>query len=97
MKYIAWALSLNLILAPWALGDSAAEKKALDIVCRQREVKLWQKQLATTKGAGKAAFIVTHDKGNNYTVQVMEDRPDHYVTFNFYHVDVRTGKVKKDF
>jgi hypothetical protein len=92
-----WLAFLSIMLMPCAYAESPGEKKALAIVCQRPEVKRWEKLLIHTKGAGKAGFIVTHDAGDNYTVQVMEDRAEQDVTFNFYHVNVKTRKVKKDF
>ncbi len=82
-------------------NKQTAENKAIAIVCQRKEIKEWIKELdvarKTNRATGKAAFDVSDHKGNVYTVQVFENRPDHTATFNWYEVDIKTGKVTAQF
>jgi len=79
----------------------AVDDKAIAIVCQRKEIKQWIRELnaarKTNRNAGKAAFDVVDHKGNVYTVHVFENRADHTATFNWYEVDIKTGKVNAQF
>jgi len=81
------------------LKTKAADERAIDIVWRRPEVKKWLSQFphGTAKTGGHPAATADHDKGDVYSVHVYEDLPDHTATFNWYEVNVKTGKVTKMF
>lgn len=77
------------------------EAKALDLVKNLPEVKAFFKNVGKSKIAS-ATIDVDRKEGNAYVVHVYEvvsDGPDssHTATMNWYHVDIKTGKVKKEF
>ncbi len=78
-------------------GDKAGQSKedqAIDLVYRRADVKAWLKLFprGTSKLGGHAAFTADHDEGDVYSVHVYEDLPDHTATFNWYEVNLKTGK-----
>ncbi|MBA3856162.1 MAG: hypothetical protein C0507_04565 [Cyanobacteria bacterium PR.3.49] len=77
------------------------EAKALDLVKNQPEVKAFFKNVGKSKLA-TPTIDVDRKEGNEYIVHVYEvvsDGPDssHTATMNWYHVDIKTGKIKKEF
>jgi hypothetical protein len=99
---------ISLLLLLYALSHQAVfaqpkqtgEDRAIAFVIQRKEVKDWMKELETAKKQhkhpGNAGFMVTDHHGSIYTVQVFESFPDHNATFNWYTVDLKTGKVKQD-
>jgi hypothetical protein len=77
--------------------EKSDEDRAIDLVWRRTEVKAWLKLFAkgTSKLGGHAAASADHDQGDLWSVHVYEDLPDRTATFNWYDVNVKTGKVSK--
>ena len=81
-----------------------SEGKALDLVAALPEVKKWQAEVEKASKTRKVSAHIAMDRkeGHEYVVQVFEDVPDddessHSATFNWYHVNDLTGKVRKEF
>jgi hypothetical protein len=85
--------------------SSLTKSDALRIVANRPEVKDWQKAVA--KASQKGRLVKSHielDRIENgaYVVHVYETVPDdaetsHTATFNWYHVNQRSGSVRKEF
>ncbi|QQR56274.1 MAG: hypothetical protein IPG59_14830 [Candidatus Melainabacteria bacterium] len=83
---------------------SVSKSQALKMVADQPEVK---KFMANVKVAGKERGVtanIEYDRLENgeHVIQVFELVPDgddsaHTATFNWYHVNAKTGKVSKEF
>lgn len=92
--------------APKAQNKGAAngqitEAKALELVKNLAEVKTFFKNVGKSKVA-TPTIDVDRKEGNAYVVHVYEvvsDGPDssHTATMNWFHVDIKTGKIKKEF
>ncbi|MBS2008405.1 MAG: hypothetical protein JST01_15260 [Cyanobacteria bacterium SZAS TMP-1] len=82
-------------------AKKAPDEQAIDLVWRRAEVKQWLAQFPGGKNKMGGHPAVTadpdQDKKNVYSVHVYEDLPDHTATFNWYEVDLKTGKVSKMF
>ena len=85
--------------AKHGVQQKTKEDQAIDLVFKQPEVKAWLKQFpgGKSKLGGAAAFTADHDGGDMYSVHVYEDLPDHTATFNWYDVNIKTGKSTKKF
>lgn len=82
------------------------ESDALSIVAKRPEVKAWQQRISTdphAKSRGCSAHVEMDRQENGaFIVHVYEDVPDgdgssHSATFNWYHVNIATGKVSTEF
>lgn len=87
-----------------AKKTAITEKQAVQIVANRAEVKAWKKEVAAAaKSRGVSAHIeLDRKEKGEYIVQVYEVVPDdketsHTATFNWYHVNAKTGKVTKEF
>jgi hypothetical protein len=81
--------------------SNAVEDKAINLVNQNREVKAWLKLFngpgkTSPKTGGHPAWSVEGKKGNVVTVRVSEDMPERDLTFGFYEVNIKTGKVTKE-
>ena len=81
--------------------SAAQEDKAIKLVNQRSEVKNWLKLFkgpgnTSPKTGGKPSWQVDREKGDLVSVKVAEDMADHQVTFGFYEVNLRTGKVTKE-
>lgn len=84
---------------------SISESRALEIVSSRPEVKAWKKQVtsADAKKRGVTAHIALDRVENGeYIIQVFEEVPDgadsgHTATFNWYHVNKKSGAVTTEF
>jgi hypothetical protein len=79
----------------------AKEDRAIALVLKRKEVQTWRKNFngpeGTSRLGGREAYSVEGHEGEIYIVHVFEDLPDHVATFNWYEVNIRTGKVTKQF
>lgn len=79
------------------------EKDALRIVTNRPEVKKWKHAVDAAKARKVSAIIeVDREEDGAFVVHVYEMVPDvgdtgHSATFNWYHVNKRTGKVTAEF
>jgi hypothetical protein len=80
-------------------SKKSKEDRAIDLVWRRPDVKSWLKLFPKGKSklGGHAAASVDHQQGDVYSVHVYEDLPDHTATFNWYDVNLKTGKITKMF
>ena len=90
-------------------AGKSGEDRAVDLVWAQNDVRAWKKNFkgadAISKLGGHAEVTADPDndanKGHaakdNYVVHVYESLPDHTATFNWYSVNVKTGRVQKQF
>jgi hypothetical protein len=83
-----------------ALKSKAARKspedRAIDLVQKQKEVRQWSalfKNGINPATGGRPGFMIDNHKGDLYTVRVVEDMPERSLTFKFYDVNIKTGKV----
>ncbi|HEY9712899.1 MAG TPA: hypothetical protein V6C72_05485, partial [Chroococcales cyanobacterium] len=77
----------------------SAEDRAIELVEAQKDVKEWLKQFpnGTSKSTGgHPGFMVDPQGKDVYSVKVSEDKEDQDVTFGFYTVNLKTGKVTKE-
>lgn len=78
-----------------------SESEAIVIVKSQPEVKSWLSLFNSKNGTSKlgGGSVTTVDRVENgkYVIHVYESLPDHIATFNWYLVDVSSGKVTKEF
>lgn len=104
-------LILTMSSAP-SLSAPAKQKKSTGI-SKTRAVKLItnmpevKKFIANVKVAGKARGVTSHVEydrleGGEHIIHVFELVPDdaetsHTATFNWYHVNAKTGKISKEF
>ena len=81
------------------VSKKSKEDQAIELVWRRPDVKEWRKLFPNGKSklGGRAVAAVDHGKGDVYTVHVYEDLPDHTATFNWYDVNLKTGKITKTF
>ncbi len=81
--------------------EKLKEDKAIALVSERKDVQAWKKNFngpaGTSRLGGRVAFSIEGHKGEVYTVHVFEDLPDHTATFNWYEVDLSTGKVTAQF
>jgi hypothetical protein len=81
--------------------EKLKEDKAIALVSKRKDVQAWKKNFngptGTSRLGGRVAFSIEGHKGEIYTVHVFEDLPDHTATFNWYEVDLSTGKVTPQF
>ena len=92
-----------------AANGKSAEDRAIDLVWAQSDVKAWRKNF---RGAGGVSKLGGHAEAtadldsevnksrgtrDNYSVHVYESLPDHTATFNWYSVNVKSGRVEKQF
>jgi hypothetical protein len=90
---------------PASLKKRITEAQAVKIVGDRAEVKSWKQEVAKawTKERPVKAFIeLDRKEKGEYVVHVFEVVPDdpessHTATFNWYHVNDRTGAVRKEF
>jgi len=97
-------LDCNAAPAKTKKATSINKTQALKLVAAQPEVK---KFMANVKVAGKARGVtgnIEYDRLENgeHVIHVFELVPDgddsgHTATFNWYHVNAKTGKVSKEF
>lgn len=81
------------------------EAEALKIVTNRPEVKEWKIGIAKASKPGRkltAQIDVDRKEAGSYVVHAYEVVPDdaetsHTATFNWYHVNERTGAVSKEF
>jgi hypothetical protein len=81
------------------------EAQALTLVANRSEVRAWKQQITTDRTARQRG-CTTHiqldrKEQGSYVVQVFEEVPDgdgssHTATFNWYHVNEKTGKVTRE-
>lgn len=95
-----------LLAAPAKQKKSAAVSKtqAVKLVTNMPEVR---KFMANVKTAGKARGVTSHVEydrleAGDHIIHVFELVPDdaetsHTATFNWYHVNAKTGKISKEF
>lgn len=81
-----------------------SELQAVQLISRRPEVKAWKREIAAAaKSRGVSAHIeLDRTEAGEYVVHVYEDVPDgdgssHTATFNWYYVNQKTGKVRKEF
>lgn len=81
-----------------------SEKQAIALVAKRPEVKKWKKAvLDASKSRGVSAHIeLDRKEKGEFVIHVYELVPDdpktsHTATFNWYHVNQRSGKVMKEF
>jgi hypothetical protein len=85
------------------LAGAITEARALAIVSARPEVKKFLLALKNTKIKGSSAHVEFDRKeGTDLVVHVYEYVPDdaesgHTATFNWYHVNAKTGKVSAEF
>jgi uncharacterized protein YcnI len=82
-------------------ASEAVEEKAIKLVNQKSEVKAWLKLFrgpgnTSPKTGGHPGWQVEPKKGDVVTVRVSEDMPERDVTFGFYDVNMKTGKVTKE-
>ncbi len=85
-------------------STAVTEAQAVKLVSNRPEVK---KFVADVKVAGKKRGVTTHiefdrKEEGEYIIHVYELVPDeddsaHTATFNWYHVNAKTGKISKEF
>jgi hypothetical protein len=90
-----------------AAGAKAAgkitEAQACETIARRPEVKSWKRQVVAAKSKGVSPHIeLNRTEGGEHVVHVYEDVPDgdgssHTATFNWYYVNQKNGKVRKEF
>jgi hypothetical protein len=78
----------------------SVEDKAIKLVNQKGEVKAWLKLFkgpgnTSPKTGGRPGWQVDGKRGDLVTVRVSEDMPERDVTFGFYDVNLKTGKVRK--
>jgi len=78
------------------------DQEAIELVRNTEEVKEWLilfsgPEQTSPKTGGRPAFIVDRSEENYHIIQVLENMPDHVVTFNWYKVNSQTGEVSKEF
>lgn len=80
------------------------ERDALRIVTNRPEVKKWKRAVDVAAKAKKVSAIIEVDREEDgaFVVHAYEMVPDegdtgHSATFNWYHVNERTGKVSAEF
>lgn len=79
------------------------EAKAVALVSARADVKKFLREIKNSKIKGSSAQVEFDRKeGNDFVVHVYEYVPDdaesgHTATFNWYHVNAKTGKVSTEF
>ena len=78
------------------------EKDALTLIEKLPEVQKFKHSVDAAEGNSKPVVELDRKEGNEYVVHVYEDVPDdaetsHTATFNWYYVNIKTGKIRKDF
>lgn len=76
----------------------SGEEKALSIVKNLSEVKAWLNLFSgpgntSPKTGGRPIIEIDSIKDKVYTVHVYESMKTHNATFNWYYVNVETGKI----
>ncbi|HEY9759083.1 MAG TPA: hypothetical protein V6C97_28210 [Oculatellaceae cyanobacterium] len=81
-----------------------SELQAVQIISRRPEVRSWKREIAAAaKSRGVSAHIeLDRTEAGEHVVHVYEDVPDgdgssHTATFNWYYVNQKNGKVRKEF
>ncbi len=78
------------------------EKDALAAIENLSEVREFRQGVLATKGKATPVVEVDRKEGNEYIIHVYEIVPDdaetsHTATFNWYYVNIKSGKIRKDF
>ncbi len=77
-----------------------SEDEAINLVNKENDVKQWLSEFKGPNGTnpkteGRPAWRIEQHYGKIYVVHVLEDMPEHEVTFGFYDVNLKTKKVTK--
>ena len=84
-------------------AGKVSEAQACAMIARRPEVRAWKRQIAAAKSRGVSPHIeLDRTEGGEHVVHVYEDVPDgdgssHTATFNWYYVNQRNGKMRKEF
>lgn len=97
---ILLVFALTLLFAPVGANhkSQSPEDKAIDLVKSRKEVKAWLALFkspgnTSPKTGGSPVLAIDSHQGSVYKIHVFEDMPDHQATFNYYEVDLKTGKI----
>lgn len=85
-------------------ASTVTKARALKMVADQPEVKKFMANVQTKGKARGCTANISYDRLENgeHVIQVFELVPDgddsgHTATFNWYHVNAKTGKISKEF
>lgn len=95
----------NRIISSFKFLDISNEQRVVDLVKNLPDVKNWLAIFTgpggtASKSGGKPMFRIEEQNGEIYTVRAYEDVPSpeaHTATFNVFEVNVKTGKISKQF